>query len=116
MLRRQNGEREESLPQLQRLCWLPCSEFLFSFATPKNDVDLADFFVATSKTLLSPSPVQSGQLSVKGPSSPELFAFFSFALKDINELDVENAAQLLEQFVKTQPSGKFAWIAELKPI
>ena len=82
----------------------------------KNDVDLADFFVATSKTLLSPGPVQSGQLSVKGPSSPELFAFFSFALKDINQLDVQNAAQLLEQFVKTQPSGKFAWIAELKPI
>src|SRR5437667_12023520 len=36
MLRRQNTEREESLPQLQRLCWLPCSEFLFSFAIPKN--------------------------------------------------------------------------------
>src|SRR6266404_6542786 len=82
----------------------------------KNDVDLADFFVATSKTLLSPGPVQSGQLSVKGASSPELFAFFSFALKDINQLDVQNAAQLLEQFVKTQPSGKFVWIAELKPI
>ncbi len=82
----------------------------------KNDVDLADFFVATSKTLLSPGPVQSGQLSVKGPGSPELFAFLSFALKDINQLDVQSAAQLLEQFVKTQPSGKFAWIAELKPI
>jgi hypothetical protein len=82
----------------------------------KNDVDLADFFVGTSKTLLSPGPVQSGQLSVKGPGSPELFAFLSFALKDINQLDVQSAAQLLEQFVKTQPSGKFAWIAELKPI
>src|SRR5437899_11516156 len=82
----------------------------------KNDVDLADSFVATSKTLLSPGPVQSGQLSVKGPGSPELFAFLSFALKDINQLDVQSVAQLLEQFVKTQPSGKFAWIAELKPI
>src|SRR6266446_4389692 len=82
----------------------------------KNDVDLADFFVATSRTLLLPGPVQSGQLSLKGPSSPELFAFFFFALKDINQLDVQNAAQLLEQFVKTQPSGKFAWIAELKPV
>ncbi len=82
----------------------------------KNDVDLANFFVATSKTLLSPGPVQSGQLSLKGPNSPELFASFSFALKDINQLDVQSAAQLLEQFVKTQPSGKFAWIAELKPI
>jgi len=56
---------------------------------------------------LSPGPVQSGQLSVKGPGSPELFAFLSFALKDINQLDVQSAAQLLEQFAKTQPSGKF---------
>src|SRR5438105_5077846 len=74
----------------------------------KNDVDLADFFVATSKTLLSPGPVQSGQLSVKSPSSPELFAFFSFPFKEINQLDIQNAVQLLQKFVKTQPSGKFA--------
>jgi len=82
----------------------------------REDVDLANFFAATSKTLLAPGPVQSGQLSVKGPSSPELFALFPFALKDIDQLDVQDAAQLLEQFVKAQPSGKFAWIAELKAI
>jgi len=72
--------------------------------------------VATSKTLLSPGRVQSAQLSVKGPSSPELFGLFPFALKDISQLDVQDAAQFLEQFVKAQPTGKFAWIAELKPI
>jgi len=82
----------------------------------REDVDLANFMVATSKTLLSPGRVQSGQLSVKGPSSPELFGLFPFALKDISQLDVQDAAQFLEQFVKAQPTGKFAWIAELKPI
>jgi eukaryotic-like serine/threonine-protein kinase len=83
---------------------------------PREDVDLANFIVATSKTLLSPGRVRSGQLSVKGPSSPELFGLFPFALKDISQLDIQDAAQFLEQFVKAQPTGKFAWIAELKPI
>jgi tRNA A-37 threonylcarbamoyl transferase component Bud32 len=82
----------------------------------KEDVVLANFFAATSKTLLTPGPARSGQLSVKVPGSPELFALFPFALKDISQLEVEDAAPLLEQFVKAQPSGKFAWIAELKPI
>ena len=82
----------------------------------REDVDLANFFVATSKTLLAPGPVQSGQLSVKGASSPELFAFFPFALKDISQLDVQDASQFLDQFVKTQPTGKSEWIGELKPI
>ncbi len=49
-------------------------------------------------------------------SSPELFGFFPFALKDISQLDIQDAAQFLEQFVKAQPTGNFAWIAELKPI
>src|SRR5207249_5190835 len=48
----------------------------------REDVDLANFMVATSKTLLSPGRVQSGQLSVKGHSWPELFGLFPFALKE----------------------------------
>lgn len=82
----------------------------------REDADLANFFVATSKTLLAPRAIPASQLSVKSPSSPELFALFPFALKDINQLDVKDAAQLLDQFTKAEPSGKFAWIGELKPI
>jgi hypothetical protein len=37
-------------------------------------------------------------------------------LKDINQLDIQDASALLDQFVKSQPAGRFAWIAELKPI
>jgi hypothetical protein len=82
----------------------------------KDDVDLANFFLATSKMLLAPTAIQASAVSVKGPGSPELFALFPFALKDIDQLDVQDASQLLDQFVKAQPSGKFVWIAELKPI
>ena len=82
----------------------------------REDVDLANFFVATSKRLLSPGSVPLTRSAVKDMASFEAFALFPLALKDINQLDVLDAAQLLEQFVKAQPSGKFAWIAELKPI
>jgi len=80
----------------------------------KEDVDLANFFVATSKKLLGSGPLASA--SANPPASFEIFALFPFALRDIDQLDVEGAAQLLDQFLKAQPSGKFAWIAELKPL
>src|SRR5260370_37850307 len=82
----------------------------------KNDVDLANFFVATAKTLSSPGVIPSSRPLVKGPSSHEVFALLPFALKDISRLDVQDAALLLDQFVTAQPAGKFAWIAELKPV
>jgi len=82
----------------------------------KEDVDLANFFLATSKTLLAPAAIQSSAVSVKSSGSHEVFAFFPFALKDIEQLDIRDASELLDQFLKAQPAGKFAWTAELKPI
>jgi eukaryotic-like serine/threonine-protein kinase len=81
----------------------------------REDLDQANFFVATSKKLLS-----SGSISVseakKNANLFNIFALFPFALKDIGQLDVQNAATLLEEFTKSQPIGKFAWMAELKPV
>jgi hypothetical protein len=81
----------------------------------REDVDLANFLVATSKMLLTPGNIQAAE-AVKNTASVEAFALFPFALKDIGQLDVQDASQLLDQFVKAQPTGKFAWIAEFKPI
>jgi predicted RNA-binding Zn-ribbon protein involved in translation (DUF1610 family) len=80
----------------------------------REDVDLANFLVATSKTLLAPGNVPAAG-AVKNTASFEAFALFPFALKDISQLDVQDAVQLLDQFTKAQPTGKFAWIAEFKP-
>src|SRR4029077_5414834 len=44
------------------------------------------------------------------------FALLLFALKDISQIDVNDAAQFLEQFISAQPRGKFAWIADYKPL
>jgi hypothetical protein len=81
----------------------------------REDVDLANFFVATSKTLLAPGNIQTAE-AAKNTASFEAFALFPFALKDISQLDVPDAVQLLDQFVKSQPTGKFGWITELKPL
>ncbi|HEX4639545.1 MAG TPA: protein kinase [Chthoniobacterales bacterium] len=79
----------------------------------KEDVDLANFFIATTKSLLAPGKISS----INTPNgSLESFALLPFALKDIEQLDVTDAAPLLDQFLKTKPSGKFAWISELKAI
>ena len=78
----------------------------------KEDAELAASFAATAKGLLVPGPISNA--TTLGPFGS--FALFPFALKDIEQLDVQNAARLLDDFVKAQPSGKFAWIAELKPL
>src|SRR5437763_4045732 len=81
----------------------------------KEDVDLANSFAATAKTILASGKI-AAPYAIKDSGSAETFALFPFALKDINQLDVPDAAQLLDQFLKAQPSGKFVWIAELKPL
>jgi predicted RNA-binding Zn-ribbon protein involved in translation (DUF1610 family) len=107
MIGRDDAQAREALQAVEK-------EGVKGFA--KEDVDLANFFVATAKSLLLPNVIPSGRPSVKGPASHEAFALLPFALKDISRLDVQDAALLLDQFVNAQPAGKFAWIAELKPV
>jgi Protein kinase domain len=81
----------------------------------KEDVELANFFMATSKTLLASGSVSAIEAK-KDANLFNVFALFPFALKDISQLDVKNAEGLLDGFSKSQPIGKFAWIGELKPL
>lgn len=80
----------------------------------KEDVDLANFFSATAKSLLAPGRVSAA--SAKQVDSFSTFALFPFALKDIEQFDVQDAARLFDEFTNAKPAGKFAWIAELKPL
>src|SRR5436305_6861297 len=80
----------------------------------RDDTDLANFFVTTSKRMLTTTAI--GADAAKDANLFHPFALLPFALKDINQLDVQNGAGLLDAFVKSQPLGKFAWISELKPI
>jgi hypothetical protein len=80
----------------------------------KQDIDLARFLVATAKTMSAPGTVSASM--VEGDNNFKNFALLLFALKDISQTDVKDAAQLLEQFMNTHPGGKFAWIADYKPL
>jgi eukaryotic-like serine/threonine-protein kinase len=82
----------------------------------KDDVDLGKFFATTAKTMLTPgvvTPTGAGAVTAK---NFQVFALFLFALKDIAQSDANDAIALLEQFLAKEPQGKFAWIAEYKPL
>jgi hypothetical protein len=80
----------------------------------EEDVDLANFFAATAKAMSAPSTVPAS--TAERSDNFKSFGVLLFALKDISQTDVNDAAQLLEQFISAQPREKFAWIADYKPL
>ena len=82
----------------------------------KEDVDLAKFFVTTAKSMAAPGTIPGNSASALRADTHEAFPLFLFALKDIAQADATDAIPLLEKFVSGQPAGKFAWIADYKPL
>jgi hypothetical protein len=82
----------------------------------KEDVDLAKFFVTTAKTMSMAGNIPASSAGAARADSYEAFALFLFALKDIAQTDANDAIPLLEKFGSGQPAGKFAWIADYKPL
>jgi eukaryotic-like serine/threonine-protein kinase len=80
----------------------------------KEDIDLAKFFVATAKTMFAPGTVSAS--TAERSDNFKSFALLLFALKDISQTDVNDAPELLEQFIIAQPRERFAWIADYKPL
>ena len=63
---------------------------------PKDDNDLANFFAATSKAMLQPNSIPAAE-AAKAAHPFSAFALLPFALKDIDQLDAQNAAVLLDR-------------------
>jgi eukaryotic-like serine/threonine-protein kinase len=82
----------------------------------KSDAGLAKFFVATSKAMSAQGVIRAGTAAQKDGSGFEVFALLLSGLKDIEQGDVTDAIPWLEQFLRAQPGGKFAWIADYKPV
>ena len=82
----------------------------------KDDIDLATFFVATAKKLRERGAISASDGGGIDGASYKTFSLILFGLKDVNQGDVNNAAALLKQFVEAKPTGKFGWIADLKPV
>jgi hypothetical protein len=78
----------------------------------KEDADLANYFVTTSKVMASSATIPGN--TPLNPTNQEALSLFAYGLKDISLKDPTNAIALLEKFKAANPSGKFAWIAEYK--
>ena len=86
------------------------------FSTKPEEKSLADFFTQTAHTMNAVEPVPATAARVSGPTSPDAFALFLFAVKDWQQSDFANAAALFEQFQRSQSTGAYAWINDYKPL
>jgi predicted RNA-binding Zn-ribbon protein involved in translation (DUF1610 family) len=79
-----------------------------------EDADLGKFFVSAAKILSASGSVSKDALTTT--SGAAAIAPLLYGLKDVVLIDVADAVPLLEQFVNAKPDGKFAWIADYKPL
>src|SRR5436190_1160800 len=86
------------------------------FSTKPEEKSLADFFIQTAHTINAAEPVPVASARVPGPTSPDAFALFLFAVKDWQQSDFANASALFEQFQRSQSTGAYAWINDYKPL
>ena len=79
----------------------------------QDDGELEKFLTDTAKSLLAPGKIIF-QGEDKRPYS--MIAALLFGLRNIEQSNAAEAVPWLEQAVRAQPTGKFAWMSELKPI
>jgi hypothetical protein len=79
----------------------------------KDDEELAKFLTDTAKTMLA-----SGKITMRAEDKRPyaMLPALLFGLRNIEQSNAEDAVPWLDQAVRAQPTGKFAWMAELKPI
>jgi tRNA A-37 threonylcarbamoyl transferase component Bud32 len=85
-------------------------------AFKKKDANLANFFFDMARTFLATGIVPADTGDRVDTSNFAAFALLLFALEDLEHHDITDATSLLEQFIRAQPTGKFAWVAEYKPL
>jgi len=79
----------------------------------KDEQELAKFLTDTAKTLLA-----SGKIAMREEDKRPyaMLPALLFGLRNIEQSDAEDAVPWLDQAVRAKPTGKFVWMAELKPI
>lgn len=81
-----------------------------AFASADNPTS----FLEAARKLSAQQVVPAGIESKNG--AIENFALVLFALKDVSQKDLDDAATLLERFVRTKNAGVSAWIEDYKPL
>jgi len=86
------------------------------YSNKSEDAALARFFVETAHAMSAPQPVPANASASADAKEAQPFALFLYGIKDWQQSDFGNASALLEQFMKTQSAGTFAWINDYKQI
>ncbi len=86
------------------------------YSNKASDAELARFFVDTARQMISARAVPKSKAAEAGGSGAQPFALLLFALKDWYLRDFDTAAVFLNEFMRSQPTAEFRWIAEYKPI
>lgn len=86
------------------------------FSMARGDAALARFFVETAKSAAASGAITAPVSSSRETSSVQPFSLFLFAAKNWQLSAFPAASALFEQFLASQPSGKFAWINDYKPL
>ncbi|HEY4285072.1 MAG TPA: protein kinase [Chthoniobacterales bacterium] len=106
MIARENSQARQALQDVQNAKMTGFSN---------DDSELAKFLIETSKTLLVPGKISATD-ATKNTQPYAAFAALLFGLRDMEQADAADAAVWLEQAAHSSPTGRFAWIGELKPI
>lgn len=82
----------------------------------KEDAEMGRFFVTTAKRLSGKEVIPGSEAAQRNATNYEPFGSLLFGLKNIEQKNAAEAIPWLEQFVNSNPGGKYAWFSELKPI
>jgi predicted RNA-binding Zn-ribbon protein involved in translation (DUF1610 family) len=80
----------------------------------KQDLDLAKFFLATAQRAAAPGAVPAA--TVERGGDYRSLGLLLFGIKNVSQMEINDATSLLQDFENTRLKGKFAWIADYKPL
>lgn len=86
------------------------------FSEDKKDEKLANFFPNMANFLLQKRRLSAGTLETYKQDDFEAFAYFVFGINNWYRATPTQGAEILETFLKTDPKGKWSWIAKYKPL
>jgi len=86
------------------------------YSQEERDREQANFFMEVARIMSGAGPVSPGTLRLYQRDNFEAFAFLLFGMKNWQMGFIQDAEDILKDFLLTDPQGQDGWIAEYKPV